>query len=676
MGLIQDECRLLLVIFMSFVEGSVNQYDFMKQYLHRKKTIAVMLVAVVITASLMIISGNFAEARRYHTDAERLEYLHMLQTLPVDTNAYFGGSGKCSGCHGHDPAGVAFYTYAGEDVNIADDWAGTMMANAARDPLWKAKVSHEILVNPALQTDIENTCTRCHAPIGRFTAEMDSTLPYTMAQIPGDSLAADGINCSACHQIKDTLMGNNFTGDLYYTKKHVFGPYMDPFSAVMENFAGFEVTGSQHIVESELCGGCHTLITQSHDLAGNATGNSYFEQATYHEWKNSIYNALDSSCQSCHIPRITDSIDIATNYPFLDGRSPFGKHHLVGGNVFMLRMLRNNMTAIGATATPANYDTTIARTGRYLRNNTMDINLQYIARFNDTAFYDVELTNKAGHKFPSGYPSRISWVEVYVVDDQNDTIFWSGKYDGNGNVVNRDATYEPHYNVINSNQQVQIYEMVMGDVNANPTTVLERADTVLKDNRLAPKGFINAHSSIDTMRIYGIGNDADFNFSGPTEGTGGDVVHFHIPLNGYTGPLLVRANVWYHAVPRPWLDEMFSFNSTEIDTFRNFYNAADQTPSLVAAAEIDDINLSGGIQYAAKEIRAFPNPSSDGRITVDGWQNKNLQRVRVMDVTGREVMQPIEGHQFTGVIELPGRGVYLLVLETGEGVITTKVLWH
>lgn len=648
----------------------------MKRILRRNKTVAVLCTFMVLAGSLMFISGSLAEARQFHTDAERQHLQLLLQTLPVDTNAYFGGSGKCGGCHGHDPAGIAFVTNAGEDVNIADDWAGTMMANSARDPFWRAKVSHEILVNPAMQADIENTCTRCHSPIGHFTAAMDSTLPFSMAQMAMDSLAMDGVNCSGCHQLKDTLLGNNFTGDLYYTKKHVFGPYEEPVSAVMEFFVGFQVSYGAHVEKSELCGGCHTLITQTHDLAGNPTGESFYEQATYHEWKNSIYSGLDSTCQSCHLPRISDSIDIATNYPFIEGRSPFGKHHLVGGNVFMLRVLRQNMNGVGAVAQPVNFDTTIARTSRYLANNTCDLNLQFINRANDTAFYDVELTNKTGHKFPSGYPSRISWVEFIVIDDQNDTIFWSGQYDGNGDVVNRDATFEPHYNVINDPSQVQVYEMVMGDVNGNPTTVLERADTVLKDNRMVPKGFMNNHPSIDTMRIFGLGNDPDFNFAGVTEGTGKDIVHFHIPLNGYSGPLKVRANVWYHAVPRPWLAEMFAYNSAEIDTFRNYYNAADQAPSIVAQSEIDDINLGGALQHAAQNLHVFPNPSNDGRIFINGWNEMNLQLVRVMDLTGREVIAPVNGDQFNGVIVLPARGVYLVVFETGDGVITRKVLWH
>jgi hypothetical protein len=648
----------------------------MKKFLLRHKTLCAVVSILTVAWAFSAITWQTAEARTFHTEEELLRLHDMLATLPTDTSSTFAGSGKCSGCHGHDPQGIAFITNSGEDVNIADDWAGTMMANSAKDPFWRAKVSHEILVNPAIADDIQNTCTRCHAPAGRFEAEIQGQLPYHLSDVESDSIAMDGVNCTVCHQIKDTLMGNNFSGDLYFSDRIAYGPYEEPVSAIMQFFVGWIPEYSEHVTKSELCGGCHSLITHSHDLSGNPTGNSFFEQATYHEWKNSIYSTLDSSCQSCHIPRITDSIDIATNYPFLDGRTPFGKHHLVGGNEFMLRLMRQNMIGVHATAPASTYDTSIARTARYLRHNTLDLNLQYINRVNDTAYYDVELTNKAGHKFPSGYPSRIAWVEFIAIDDQNDTIFWSGEYDGDGNVVNRDPSFEPHRNIITSDDQVQIYEMVMGDVSANPTTVLERADTVLKDNRLAPKGFVNAYGSIDTMRIYGTANDADFNFSGPTEGTGGDVVHFHIPLNGYTGPLLVRTKVWYHAVPRPWLDEMFAYSSPQIDTFRNFYNNANQAPSLVADAEIDDINLGGSLAHAQKDLHFYPNPTDDGRIFVNGYKNLDVQRVRVFDLTGREVIAPVAGEQFDGTILLPQRGVYLVVLETPEGSVTRKVLWH
>ncbi len=36
----------------------------------------------------------------------------------------------------------------GHDVNVVNDWRSSMMANSARDPFFRAKLDHEVLVNP------------------------------------------------------------------------------------------------------------------------------------------------------------------------------------------------------------------------------------------------------------------------------------------------------------------------------------------------------------------------------------------------------------------------------------------------------------------------------------------------------------------------------------------------
>jgi hypothetical protein len=61
---------------------------------------------------------------------------------------------------------------------------------------------------------------------------------------------------------------------------------------------------------------------------------------------------------------------------------------------------------------------------------------------------------------------------------------------------------------------------------------------------------------------------------------------------------------------------------------------------------------------------------------VNGFKDFDVQLVRVFDLTGREVVPSVAGDQFNGIITLPERGVYLVVLETPEGAITRKVLWH
>jgi len=85
------------------------------------------------------------------------------QSLPTETSILFSGAGNCSLCH--IAGGGAFTTQAGTDISPTTLWRSTMMANAARDPLWQAKVTAEVAEHPALQTVIEDKCTTCHRPM-------------------------------------------------------------------------------------------------------------------------------------------------------------------------------------------------------------------------------------------------------------------------------------------------------------------------------------------------------------------------------------------------------------------------------------------------------------------------------------------------------------------------------
>jgi hypothetical protein len=247
--------------------------------------------------------------------------------------------------------------------------------------------------------------------------------------------------------------------------------------------------------------------------------------------------------------------------------------------------------------------------------------------------------------------------------------------DAFGNIVGRDAGFEPHHDVCYTDNDVQIYEMVMGDVASNPTTVLQRADTCLKDNRLCPKGFTTSHPSYDTTQIVGIANDADFNYSGPTEGTGSDVVHYHVFLNGYGGTLNISSKLYYTSVPRQWLSEMFAFSSPEITNFQGMFNTADQTPMLIAQIDYNNTITSADMANGNSELAIYPNPAANGHLNFAGYDKSSLQMVRVYDLAGKEVMPAIPGALFTGTIDLPKRGVYLVVMETKTGRVVKKVMW-
>ncbi|HEY5611074.1 MAG TPA: multiheme c-type cytochrome, partial [Thermoanaerobaculia bacterium] len=99
---------------------------------------------------------------------------------------------RCDNCHGG-------YNKA---VEPAHNWRGSMMAQAARDPLWLAAVtvanqdSIWALGNP----NAGDLCIRCHSPIGWLGGRSD---PTNMTRLAGSDY--EGVSCDACHRMVDPI---------------------------------------------------------------------------------------------------------------------------------------------------------------------------------------------------------------------------------------------------------------------------------------------------------------------------------------------------------------------------------------------------------------------------------------------------------------------------------------
>ncbi|MCC6725405.1 MAG: T9SS type A sorting domain-containing protein [Saprospiraceae bacterium] len=613
-----------------------------------------------------------AEIQRFHSEAEMAQFQLMLgdTSLPKNYNYLFAGSGVCQKCHGFDTLGIASVDQNGNDVNVTDDWRATMMANSAKDPFWRAKVSHEVLLYPQHKAEIEDKCTACHAPMGNFNAKHLGALHYGIADLENDTLARDGVSCLACHMQEQTLMGTQFSGLMTFdTFKTVYGPYMSPLVSPMLTETGYKPKHSAKMGQGEACAACHTLITQTLDFAGTPTGDNFVEQATYHEWLNSAYR--DSlSCQGCHMPSLDKWPVRLVTGANTEPRSPYFLHELVGGNVTMLGLLRDNVDALGLTAGPWQFEDVLQKTQSMLQNKSLLLDLQVVERSLDTAKFAVKLTNLAGHKFPSGYPARRAFVQFVVETESGDTVFVSGKMDNEYEVIGQNPTYEPHYQVITDEAQVQIYEMVMGDVNGNVTTVLERAKSPIKDNRLPPLGFSSSHYAYDTTLVAGIGNDLDFNLENGVEGAGSDVVYFHVPMSGEWEQLQVRANVYYQPLPPKWMDEMFSVSTPEIETFRTMFDAADREPVLVRSAVLTVDALPNAVNHvaAAPFVKLYPTLSSNGRLFVESTK---VHDVEVFDLTGRRVAHFLK-KMGNYELWLREKGVYIVRFKNKEGQVQTE----
>ncbi len=652
------------------------------------KTFAVLGILGTVGVLVAWTTDELPRAHAYHTQEEIEGFRGSGQGLASGANNYFRASGDCYGCHGPDNIGpvYAMRNENGEDVNPLDNWRSTMMGNSARDPLWRAKVSHEVSVNPGHQAGLEDKCTSCHAPMGRYDKFLSGQGHFSIAELTQDPIAKDGVSCLACHMQSADSLGLTFSGTLHFDTNNVlYGPYgskTDPpiFGAPMESFVGYNPVYGAHINDAGICAGCHTLITETADLEGNLTGDHFVEQATYHEWLNSSFNTDADpenglSCQACHMPRIGDAVVISALYDFLTPRSPFGQHHLAGANVFMLNLLKHNLTELELTSSSVRFDTTIARTMRMLQNQSILLETSVAGRSADELDVDVKLTNLAGHKFPSGYPARRAFIELHVKDDQGATLFRSGAWDPSYEVIGHDANFEPHYDVITQEDQAQIYEMVMADVNGDKTTVLERAKSPLKDNRLVPAGFSTAHFAYDTTIVVGVPvSDTDFNHDGlGAEGSGSDITHYQVPMNGYTGLLTIEARVWYQSLPPRWLEEMFAFNTPEIDLFRNMYLAEDGSPVLVKEEILTDVSM-GLDDLREAGIRIYPNPVRDGILRIEGLDARTTS-ITVLDMRGALVASYRPQGERSWQARLPqASATYLIVFETAGQRFTERVI--
>ncbi|MFN5711951.1 MAG: T9SS type A sorting domain-containing protein [Bacteroidota bacterium] len=640
---------------------------------------AIAFISVIVFVMSLFASQQNIATSRYHSKKELASF--QMHTGPIGPGEYFLPSSRCGGCHGKDSLGWANVNEDLVDVNLYDRWSASMMGMSARDPFWRAKVSQEKLVNPAHGLDLEDKCTSCHAPMGHYNAHFNGASHYTIADFDNDSLGIDGVSCAGCHTIGEAGLGTTFSGEILFdTTRKIYGPFVGPMVGPMQLYTGYTPVYSPHISDSKLCASCHTLITSTADLNGNLTGGKYVEQATYHEYKNSIYSQNNTSCQNCHMARISDPIMIANGYLSLTPRTPFNQHSFAGANSFMLKLMKANKNALGLDLPDYKFDTTLIATDRMLKEKSVDLTLHFDSVANDSAYFRVKLVNKAGHKFPSGYPSRRAVLQFVIKDNSNDTIFKSGIFHSDFSVAGEQPAFEPHHNIINQSGVSQIYEIVMGDVNGNYTSVLERGAFSLKDNRLTPTGFSTQHPSYDTVQISADAlADPDFNKISGIEGSGTDEVHFHVPVAGINGSINATAKIIYQTLPPKFVQEMFSLSSAPIDDFKNMFNAADKTPVVANADSLMNLQL---ITYTASQlnqrddIRVFPTLTVDGRVSVNAYGKIEIKQIDVFDANGKYVIGKISSQNTKSeTLNLTGdEGIYFIRIKTNKKEFYKKVI--
>jgi hypothetical protein len=285
----------------------------------------------------------------------------------------------------------------------------------------------------------------------------------------------------------------------------------------------------------------------------------------------------------------------------------------------------------------------------------------------------VRVTNKAGHKLPSGYPARRAFIEFIMTDEDGNEVFHSGRINPDFEVQGQDPVWEPHYDVITDDaNEVQIYEMVMGDVLGNVTTVLERAHHMIKDNRLVPTGFTTEHPAYDSTMVVGVAaSDPNFNAINGIEGTATDDVHYHIPLQGVNGNVTVTARFWYQSLPPKWNAEMFAMDHPLINSFEEMYWQEGPDPVQMASASLNATISS--IEESSALYTVSPNPTSNGVVQVNAGKDV-IQSVQIYTLDGK-LVDTIRPNSARTLVRLPIIvGTYLIDVQTSRGRKVERVV--
>lgn len=507
------------------------------------------------------------------------EPLEQVETKAVPE--LFMTSDRCLACHN------GLITDSGENVSIGAHWQASMMANSARDPYWQAAVRRECMEHPTAKAAIQNECAGCHMPMTRYHAKamgklgsVFDHLPIVPAHTADNKLAADGVSCTLCHQITPEHLGDkeSFTAGFVidhekaWGERSIYGPHeVDKGrTRVMQSSSLFKPGEAKHLEESAFCASCHTLYTHTLDENGKVIG-TLPEQVPYLEWQHSVYNDKQH-CQSCHMPELKEPMSISSVVG--QDREQFSQHVFRGGNFFMPQIFNRHRAELGVKALPQDLAQMSRATEEHLRSQSADIAILQ-ARISedteDTLNIHVQVTNLAGHKLPTAYPSRRTWIHMQVKDRQGRVNFESGALEADGAISGNDndldaARFESHHQQITRADQVQIYEAIMVDSKDRVTTSLLSALHYAKDNRLLPKGFDKTQAPAD-VAVHGLAeNDSDFIAAE-------DRIWYRIPITPGKGPYRIQVELYYQPIAYRWAHNLLEQRAAETERFVSYYQA-------------------------------------------------------------------------------------------------------
>jgi hypothetical protein len=426
---------------------------------------------VIMVGGILALISNIAVAE---------VFLPGMQ--PKEAGIEFAKVQQCRMCH----SGTK-----NKDADPFMSWQSGIMSLSAKDPVFRTALA---VANQDVN-GIGEFCLRCHAPRGWLEGRSTPS--------DGSALNAEdmyGISCTVCHSyidplsaeaakiIKDVPPAYGNAMMVSDPQNVVHGPYGDGEGAMPH-----EVLKSPFHASSNLCGVCHDVSNPilAEDVKKQPPYLFGHIQRTYSEWLLSDYakRGRDGSCQSCHY-RPVEGGGQASKYGSIH-RDYFVMHGPVGGSTWIQDVAW--LILEGKDMDRQSLDLGKRRAAELLQEAaSLDI------RFEKPGRATLKITNKTGHKLPTGYEEgRRMWVNTVFLDSSGIVLKEIGKYAEKDDTIFSQSVKAP---ALLDPGQTHVYEILFGisqaqakKYNAKPGksfhTVLN--DTIVKDNRIPPEGFNN-----------------------------------------------------------------------------------------------------------------------------------------------------------------------------------------
>jgi PKD repeat protein len=608
----------------------------------------------------------------------------MPGTQPLGAGG-FQSHNTCFTCHGgYDPA-----------VEPGHNWRGTMMSQAARDPLFHACLAIAEQDAPAAG----DLCIRCHSPGGWLSGHSQ---PTSGARL--DAVDRDGVSCDFCHRLvnpvytpgvsppEDQAVLNGLlpahrpTG--YSNGQYVVdvdsrrrGPFVDPQ-------APHSFLASSFHTSSELCGTCHDVSNPVFARVGgadyapgplNAPADSISSltlmplERTFSEWKHSDFpggvvapefagnapGGVVSSCQSCHMRDVIGQGCSSGSAPV---RPDLPLHDMTGGNAWMggvIAALHPGETDATALAAGASRAVSMLQKAALLELS--------VTSQGDSFAAAVKITNRTGHKLPTGYPEgRRMWLNVRARDAGGQIVYQSGAYDAATGILTEDAG-------------ARVYEAKLGispgfgsgiGLAHGPSFHFAINDTLYKDNRIPPQGFTNA--------AYAAFGGAPVDLSGPSprypDGQNWDLTAYPLPASARS----VVATLYYQTTSKEYVEFLRDANVTN-GAGLAMYDAWTANGRAAPVAMASDsftfapADVPGAGAPAVLALRTGRNPFRGALELTLALPRPSRVELDIHDVAGRVVTRVRRGTLARGEHRLSWNGRDATGRDVGSGVFWAVV---